>query len=303
MLRPRLRIPRVGSLLRQQPLAFSRAAHYVPRLDQFHPEEGVPGLLSPQAYDIAWTKYMDHVIEKLGDLTAGTEYEQFDTKTILQNTAREAHLAPLFNYASMAHNNTLFFQNLLNLRAWEAQKQSEGGNPAEMTYKERIPGQLRNQLEQNFSSVETLRRELLSTALGMFGPGFVWLVKNDRSSEYRILTTYLAGTPYTAGHWRRQGVDMNTSSGDVDTVKGYHERQQTGAGADNGARFTRAPGGTDVIPVLCLNTWEHVWLPDNGFELGGVGGKRMYVEKWWDCIDWHKVNGLANGAGHDKFKS
>lgn len=170
--------------------------------------------------------------------------------------------------------------------------------PTENDGEERIPPWLKQELEKQFSSIETLRREFLTTATAMFGPGFVWLVRNAQTTDMRILTTYLAGTPYTAGHWRRQGVDMNTQGvRSQDTVRGYLDRAQTGAGADTGGQFVpqsqTAPGGTDVVPLLCLNTWEHVWLRDYGVGAGGRGGKRQYVQEWWRCVDWNKVESLA----------
>ena len=54
----------------------------------------------------------------------------------------------------------------------------------------------------------------------------------------------------------------------------------------------------DLTPVLCLNTWEHVWLRDYG-----VGGKREYVENWWRAVDWDVVASLAGvgGVGGRRF--
>lgn len=231
---------------------------------------------------MAWTQYMQLVIERLNALTAGTQFEQEKTLSILKATAREASQAPIFNYASMAHNNHLFFERLAHI------PEGQEGIPDE----DRIPPALMNDLVKQFSSIETLRREFLVTAMAMFGPGFVWLVQNAQTQDLRILTTYLAGTPYTAGHWRRQGVDMNTQGiNSPDTVKAFMERTKTGAGADTGGKFTQAaPGGIDVIPLLVLNTWEHVWLRDYGIGAGGLGGKRQFVEDWWRCIDWNKVD-------------
>lgn len=233
----------------------------------------------------------------------------------------------------MAHNNHFFFSQLVNLQnlyqprsstgvppstaageAWEEgaaettqyeqqqQQQQQQGQEQEPIMVEpsesRIPPKLRAELERNFSSIETLRREFLTTAMGMFGPGFVWLVRNARSQELRILTTYLAGSPYTAAHWRRQGVDWNTSAGDRNTVNAFFDRSQAGAGYGGGGVFTpQAPGGTDVTPLLCLNTWEHVYLTDYG-----VAGKGEYVQQWWETIDWEKVEGIAMPDRRDLFK-
>ncbi|KAI8962722.1 manganese and iron superoxide dismutase [Daldinia sp. FL1419] len=288
MLRPRLRIPRANRLWR--PTLSSRSLHLVPNLPGVNVEEGIPGLLSDGGFDFAWTQYQQLVVERLNALTAGTDLAEQDALSILKATAREPSQAPIFNYASMAHNNHFFFKNL-STNATDPQSQ-------DLPDEQRIPEGLKYQLSKQFSSIETLRREFLVTAMAMFGPGFVWLVKNAQSSELRILTTYLAGSPYTAAHWRRQGLDMNTQGITSDSQsRSFLARTQAAAGADVGSRFVphnhTAPGGTDVVPLLCLNTWEHVWLRDYGIGAGGVGGKRQFVENWWKVINWNNVETAA----------
>lgn len=44
--------------------------HHVPPLAHDF-RNGVPGLLSPEGFDIAWTQYMTLMMEKLNALTAG----------------------------------------------------------------------------------------------------------------------------------------------------------------------------------------------------------------------------------------
>lgn len=291
----------------------------VPILDHFRHDNAVPGLLSPAGYSTAWTEYMGHVVDKLNIMTVGTDYENQTPLTILKSAARDPAAAAVFNYASMAHNNHFFFSQLVNLQTLyesravapsasqtEASRTpGEAGVPAENTALEwdqleasedRIPPKLKQELERNFSSLETLRREFLSTALGMFGPGFVWLVRNTATMDLRILATYLAGSPYTAAHWRRQGADWNTSSADRNTVSAFFDRTQAGAGNGAGRFNPQAPGGTDVVPLLCLNTWEHVWLPDYG-----IAGKGDYVQQWWETIDWQKVDALTFPSRRDEF--
>jgi len=43
-------------------------------------------------------------------------------------------------------------------------------------------------------------------------------------------------------------------------------------------------GGAEITPVLCVSTWEHAFLHDFG-----VGGKRRYLEAWWEAVDWEVV--------------
>ena len=45
-----------------------------------------------------------------------------------------------------------------------------------------------------------------------------------------------------------------------------------------------AYGGADLDILLGVNTWQHVWLRD-----WGVGGKKEFLEGWWNAIDWDVV--------------
>ncbi|KAH8890938.1 manganese and iron superoxide dismutase [Thozetella sp. PMI_491] len=284
MFRPRLRIPRVPRVSAVQPAA-RRWKHHIPSLN-YDIKDGIPRFLSPPAVGIAWSDYMTLMIEKLNNMTAGTQHENKDVKQIVMATAREPLEAALFNHASMAHNNHFFFERL---------------SPAPVP----IPAPLKASLERSFGSMETLRQQFIVTAAAMFGPGFVWLVRtreaaSGQAETFRILTTYLAGTPYPGAHWRQQPVDMNTVGGVTPEGRAGAERYfdrtanaYSAAGLSAAANEDRAPGGVKLWPVLCLNTWEHVWLRDYGIGQSGMGGKVAYAEAWWNAIDWQVVNDTA----------
>lgn len=177
----------------------------------------------------------------------------------------------------MAHNTHFFFKNLTP-------------SPKPM------PEALAQDLIRSFSSIETLQREMVLTASAMFGPGFVWLVKNPQNEKYSIVTTYLAGSPYPGAHWRLQKTDMNTvgARGTAAPFFARNERaQQSG---------TKPPGALNHIPLLCLNTWEHTWLRDYGLGVGGIGGKRAFAEAWWEVVDWEAVYNAADIAPRTPFK-
>ncbi|KAK3904837.1 Manganese/iron superoxide dismutase [Staphylotrichum tortipilum] len=299
MLRPRLirapLRPRLNSTPAQSPLLSlacqKRSKHTVPPLDyNLHNEcatKGIGTFLSANAFNISWAQYQTHVLQRLNALTYETEWALKQPKDILLGTARSAEDASVFNYASMAHNNHFFFKHL---------------SPTSVE----IPENLRANLEQSFGTMETLRKEMTITAASMFGPGFVWLVKTSHPGlavGFKVLATYGAGSPYPGAHWRQQGTDMNTAAGTrthdgIAAGKDYLAHSAYGAGKlDNGiaAKVAYAPGGTDLQPVLCLNTWEHVWLWDYGFGVGhDGGGKLAYAEKWWEMINWELVHKEAN---------
>jgi Fe-Mn family superoxide dismutase len=143
---------------------------------------------------------------------------------------------------------------------------------------------LENQIRNDFSSLETLRETFLATAEAMFGPGFVWLVQTNDTQvgSLRILPTYLAGSPLSGAHYRRQSHDLNTHN--ADSYQALNTVGTFGSAAKQNTAAKKPLGGVDVVPLLCVNTWEHVWLQDYG-----VRGKRKYLEAWWDKIDWNWV--------------
>ncbi|KAK3397587.1 Manganese/iron superoxide dismutase [Sordaria brevicollis] len=252
-----------------------RYQHYLMRLRDNFEEAGVPNFLSPGSVSMAYTEYQTYLLEKLNALVAGTDFEQKDIKSIILATARDPELAHVFNHASMAHNNHFFFDHLSPV-------------PVKMGEK------LFFHINENFGSVETLRDELIGTAVSMFGPGFVWLVRTQLPGApvaLRVMATYLAGSPYPGAHWRRQEVDTQTAIGSSEEglANGRRLLARSAAGHRGVKLEPTAPGGTDLIPILCLNTWEHAWLREYGTGAGGLGGKLAYAQSWWNAIDWAKV--------------
>ena len=226
------------------------------------------------------------IIQKLNELTAGEEYENQEPKSLLMRFARDPMAASLFNHASMAFNNHFFFQTLST-------------SPLQIDARP----QLKESLEKTFGSIDTLRTTMLDTAAAMFGPGFVWLVwmRNRHShidqGQWRILSTYLAGTPFPEAGFRYQGVDMNTSN--PTSASDYMRSEPVNSAGAFGATSAHGkeqaaipPGGTTLTPVLCVNTWEHVYIYDFG-----LPGKRKFLSDWWAAVDWGRVAQLTPPEG------
>ncbi|PYH42672.1 mitochondrial 37S ribosomal protein mS42 [Aspergillus saccharolyticus JOP 1030-1] len=268
LLRPQPALRAASSLTQKSvsalPRIQSRAIHRVPQLafQEQYEKEGVPGFLSPEAYDFSWTQYQSLLVDKLNLLTQDTIDADAKPGELLVKYSRRPEMASVFNYASMAHNNHFFFNCV-----------SPRNTP--------IPAKLEEDIRESCSSVESLKLDFLATANAMFGPGFVWLAKNlEREGMLHIFCTYNAGSPYPAAHSRRQAVDMNTHT--PDTALG---NQFAGAmGSFSPTQKEMAPGAVDVQPILCVNTWEHVWMMDYG-----IAGKEEYLERWWSRINWEVV--------------
>lgn len=166
---------------------------------------------------------------------------------------------------------------------------------------------LTKSVEDSFTSVETLKRDFIATANAMFGPGFVWLVRTDDGIDRKrlaLLTTYIAGSPYPGAHFRRQIRDLNTemdlkSPEEASRLRALSNMPIANNVGIHGPRSAPkdAPGGIGVIPLLCVNTWEHVYLAD-----WGILGKKQFLEAWWDRIDWNIIaNRMAETADKSRF--
>jgi Fe-Mn family superoxide dismutase len=265
----------------------ARSLYTIPPLDNHAQLEqsGIPGVLSPKAFNTAYTEYQGHIIDELNASTAGTPWENQEAKALVVDFARDPTKAYAFNIASMAFNNHFFFRGL-------------NTNPDVQSQPSKDVHALIN---ADFTSLDTLRDTFLATAESMFGPGFVWLVQtNDAGvgSTMRILPTYLAGSPLSGAHYRRQPHDLNTHN--ADSYQNMNKVGSFGVAAQQDHKPKKPLGGVDVVPLLCVNTWEHVWLQDYG-----VRGKRAFLERWWDRIDWDFVgqNTALRPKGSSSFMS
>ncbi|RKF78280.1 putative 37S ribosomal protein S26A, mitochondrial [Golovinomyces cichoracearum] len=271
---------------------FTRSTMSLPMLTQFAELDYIPRFMSKAAFELSWKHYQTLMLMRLQKIIAGGSLENKDPKDIALEFARDPNNAAAFNYASMAHNNHFFFESI-------ARDKSSIG---------KMDTKLREQLIRSFGSIDTLKQEMLKTANAMFGPGFVWLIK-DFENKYTILATYLAGSPYPQAYYRQQPADIMTESTE-NLPKGLSEElksKYTGQVVNQVGQFgplsksARLPPGAPASfnPVLCINTWEHTYLPDYGLRPEILGGKQRYLENWWNKIDWRVVSYRAIGQKKD----
>jgi superoxide dismutase, Fe-Mn family len=99
--------------------------------------------------------------------------------------------------------------NLDNLQMSEADKialRNNGGGHANhsffwkvMSPKKEIDFKLVTEIEAKFQSVEAFKEKLSTAALGQFGSGWAWLVR-DEKKELQVYSTANQDTPLTRGH-------------------------------------------------------------------------------------------------------
>ncbi|KHJ31750.1 putative fe superoxide dismutase [Erysiphe necator] len=267
---------------------FSRSAVSVPLLPQLSGLNHIPQFLSRVAFEISWNHYQSYSLENLQRLLKVSDCSSKNPKDIAIQYARDPTNASIFNYASFAHNNHFFFESI-----------DEG-----TTSPESMNEKLRLQLIKSFGSIETLKSEMLFTASAMFGPGFVWLVK-DFENNYFVLATYLAGSPYPQANFRQQPADLKNISPEKapEVMSDALRNKYTGQAMNSVGRFGKLSKGPRIpcggpetlVPILCVNVWQHVFLPDYGIRPSINGGKPRYLENWWKKINWKVVSQRAIG--------
>ncbi|KAG0674927.1 hypothetical protein C6P40_002550 [Pichia californica] len=238
-----------------------RSIHLAPKLalENSFKNEGIKGLMSPEQFKIAWIDYQDYLTKHLSMKTADTEYETRSPMAIAMSTSKKPHQSQIFHYASQAHNNHLFFQQL---------KHNGSRIPVQES---NIKPQLLKAINNSFQSFENFKNEFLLAADIMSGNGWVFLIE-DENKELKIVSCNNDGTPYFYG--RNQSYDLNTVFEYQNYKKLMKYKQNI---LDNVKDYS--------LPLLCINVWEYAYIVDYG-----VTGKADYLEKVWDNIDWNVVN-------------
>lgn len=120
-------------------------------------------------------KHLATYIKNLNDLITGTEYEALPLYEIIQKSATEPSAAKIFNNAAQVFNHDFFFRCLTKSTS------------------EEIP----QEIKKAFGNNENFFSEFKKAATGLFGSGWVWLIKD--ADAIKIMTTANADTPIAHG--------------------------------------------------------------------------------------------------------
>ena len=121
-------------------------------------------------------KHHQAYVTNLNNLIKGTEYENLDLEAIV----RKAPAGGIYNNAAQVSNHTFF---------WNCMKPAGGSEPS---------GPLADAIKAKWGSFEDFKKAFTASAVGNFGSGWTWLVKNAQGS-LEIVNTSNAGNPLTNG--------------------------------------------------------------------------------------------------------
>ena len=131
--------------------------------------------ISKETFEYHYGKHHQAYVTNLNNLIKGTEFESLGLEDIVRKSS-----GGVFNNAAQVWNHTFF---------WNSMKPGGGGEPA---------GALAAAIAAKWGSLAGFKEAFTKSAVGNFGSGWTWLVKNaDGSVE--LLNTSNAGTPMTSG--------------------------------------------------------------------------------------------------------
>jgi superoxide dismutase, Fe-Mn family len=130
--------------------------------------------ISKETLEYHYGKHHKTYVEKLNGLAEGTPYAKMSLEDAIVD-AREKNKAPVFNNAAQVWNHT-FYWNCLSPRRAQ-------------------PGKgLSAAIDKSFGSMDAFKEKFTTSAVGLFGSGWAWLVK-EKSGNLSIFQTSNAENP------------------------------------------------------------------------------------------------------------
>jgi len=131
--------------------------------------------ISAETLEYHYGKHHQTYVTNLNNLIGGSEFENLSLEDIIRKSS-----GGIFNNAAQVWNHTFY---------WNSLKPNGGGEPT---------GALAEAITKAFGSFDKFKEEFSKCAIGTFGSGWAWLVKNADGS-LAIVSTSNAGCPLTTG--------------------------------------------------------------------------------------------------------
>jgi len=156
--------------------------HKLPELP--YAKDALQPHMSAETLEYHYGKHHNAYVTNLNNLIKGTKFEDMSLEDIIKNSE-----GGIFNNSAQVWNHTFF---------WNCLAPNAGGNPT---------GKIADMINAKWGSFDKFKEEFTKSAVGNFGSGWTWLVKN-KAGELEIVNTSNAGTPMTDGHTALLTVDV-----------------------------------------------------------------------------------------------
>ncbi len=131
--------------------------------------------ISRETLEYHYGKHHQAYVTNLNNLIKDTEFADLTLADIIKKAS-----GPIFNNAAQVWNHTFY---------WHCLSPNGGGAP-----KNKVGAAI----DKAFGSFDQFKEQFTKTAIGTFGSGWAWLVK-DNQGNLAISSTSNAGTPLTEG--------------------------------------------------------------------------------------------------------
>lgn len=174
-----------------------------------------------------------------------------------------------------------------------------------------LAGDLHHAISTQFVNLGQLKSTFGGVVLGMFNPGWAWLVC-DRSGSLAVLSTFSSETllvrsqravDATIPNSSRHSVSSSRPTGRVAPAPRHSQANTPNPASHTPTRAYSVnrimPSSTEslydsnatttnntLFPLMCLSVHEHAWM-SAGY---GVWGKEEYVKRFWSVVDWAKIS-------------
>lgn len=290
--------------------------------------QGLSGLYSPKGLETAWYSRGQHYVNNLNSASQSGDASAVEPtgvshslEHIISNFYNEPTKKQLYENASLLYNTKFAFDCLAPISDPAKQQLPEKATAKSLlqspslNYKfpnEPLNKKLNDWLVASFGSIHEFRTLLLNSALAIKGDGFVWLAaeklekRTDQYEQLFILNTYNAGQPSSKAsealdnlrflHKTTQeqkalekqkaegtndGAESFASENTLSTEYGY---KHTVFESLEEAKNTFYQNKRQLVPVLAIDASPKAYLYDYG-----VFGKKNYLDRVWESIDWDKV--------------
>ncbi|KAF9468799.1 hypothetical protein BDZ94DRAFT_1317388 [Collybia nuda] len=145
-------------------------------------EDGLGDFLPPAALKAVAEEYHDGLLQRLNEEVRGTEEEGKRVVQTLIDAAPHREKTLMFNYASLALNNSFFLDQLKPPPA-----------PPATTHQDEITSNLGEAIRMQHGSIAQLKSSFSAAAMGMFTSGYVWFV-TDKNGNTGVIPTFGPGS-------------------------------------------------------------------------------------------------------------
>lgn len=147
--------------------------HELPALPYAH--DALQPHISAETIEYHYGKHHQAYVTNLNNLIKGTEFEAMSLEDIIKKSS-----GGVFNNAAQVWNHTFY---------WNCLSPNGGGAPT---------GAVADAINAKWGSFDAFKEAFSKAAVGTFGSGWAWLVKNS-AGELEIVSTSNAATPMTSG--------------------------------------------------------------------------------------------------------